>query len=150
MISSVSELQKAKEIAAEARSELGAANIAFNENTPIGIMIETPAAAIISDLLAKEADFFSIGSNDLTQYTLAVDRQNESISEFCDTHHEAILRLIKMTVDNAHAVGIWTGICGMLGADPDLTETFLDMGLDELSVEPSFILKLRGSIAKLG
>jgi phosphotransferase system enzyme I (PtsI) len=148
MISSVSELRKAKEIAGEVRDELLEQKIAFNPDTPIGIMVETPAAAIISDLLAKEADFFSIGSNDLTQYTLAVDRQNESISEFCDTHHEAILRLIKMTVDNAHAAGIWAGICGMLGADPELTQTFLDMGLDELSVEPSFILKLRSRIAE--
>jgi phosphotransferase system enzyme I (PtsI) len=148
MISSVQELQRAKVIAAEVCAELDSEKIPFNPQVPIGIMIETPASAIISDLLAREADFFSIGSNDLTQYTLAVDRQNESISEFCDTHHEAILRLIKMTVDNAHKAGIWAGICGMLGADPALTQTFIDMGLDELSVEPSFILKLRSRIAE--
>ena len=112
-------------------------------------MIETPASALISDLLAKESDFFSIGTNDLTQYTLAVDRQNESIREFCDTHHEAILRLIRMTAENAHKAGIWVGICGMLGADPELTKTFVEMGLDELSVEPSYILNLRRRIAEI-
>ena len=149
MISSVHELVLAKLIAAEVRRELAAQNIPFNPATPIGIMIETPAAAVISDLLAKEADFFSIGTNDLTQYTLAVDRQNESIHEFCDVHHEAILRLIKMTVDNAHEAGIWVGICGMLGADTELTGAFMAMGIDELSVEPSFILKLRSHIAEL-
>ncbi|MDR2510179.1 MAG: phosphoenolpyruvate--protein phosphotransferase [Spirochaetaceae bacterium] len=149
MISSLQELQKAKAVAAEVREELSAQKFDFNPKTPIGIMIETPASAIISDILAKEADFFSIGTNDLTQYTLAVDRQNESINEFVDTHHEAILRLIKMTVDNAHKAGIWAGICGMLGSDPELTETFVNMGLDELSVEPSFILKLRSRIASL-
>jgi phosphotransferase system enzyme I (PtsI) len=99
-------------------------------------------------LLAKEADFFSIGTNDLTQYTLAVDRQNESISEFCNTHHEAIIRMIRMTAQNATKAGIWCGICGMLGADFGLTQTFLEMGISELSVEPSFILKLRAHIAK--
>ncbi|MDR2467644.1 MAG: phosphoenolpyruvate--protein phosphotransferase [Spirochaetaceae bacterium] len=147
MISSVQELIKAKRIAAEVREELTAQKFEFNAKTPIGIMIETPASAVISDQLAQEADFFSIGTNDLTQYTLAVDRQNEAINEFVDTHHEAILRLIKMTVDNAHNAGIWAGICGTLGADPELTETFVSMGLDELSVEPSFILKLRSRIA---
>jgi phosphotransferase system enzyme I (PtsI) len=148
MISSVEELRRAKAIAEEARKELAAANIAFNEKTPIGIMIETPASVIISDLLAKEADFFSIGTNDLTQYTLAVDRQNESISEFVDTHHEAILRMIRMTTENAHKAGIWCGICGMLGADSGLTATFMEMGIDELSVEPSYILQLRSHIAE--
>lgn len=147
MISSVSELVQAKEVAAEVRAELKAQNLPFNEKTPIGIMIETPAAAVISDLLAKEADFFSVGTNDLTQYTLAVDRQNESIHEFCDTHHEAILRLIQITTENAHKEGIWAGICGSLGGDIELTERFLKMGLDELSVEPSLILKLRARIA---
>lgn len=149
MISSVAELQRAKAIAEEARKELAAANIAFNEKTPIGIMIETPASVIISDLLAKEADFFSIGTNDLTQYTLAVDRQNEAISEFVDTHHEAILRMIRMTTENAHKAGIWCGICGMLGADSGLTAAFMEMGLDELSVEPSYILQLRSRIAEI-
>jgi phosphotransferase system enzyme I (PtsI) len=149
MISSVAELQRAKRIAEEARKELREANIAFNEKTPIGIMIETPASVIISDLLAKEADFFSIGTNDLTQYTLAVDRENESISEFVDTHHEAILRMIRMTTENAHKAGIWCGICGMLGADSDLTAAFMEMDLDELSVEPSYILQLRSRIAEI-
>jgi phosphotransferase system enzyme I (PtsI) len=147
MIASLSDLQRAKKIAAEVRDELTAANVNFNPKTPLGIMIETPASVIISDILAKEADFFSIGTNDLTQYTLAVDRQNDAISEFCDTHHEAIVRMIRMTVENAHKAGIETGICGMLGADPALTQTFLDMGVDELSVEPGYILGLRGRIA---
>jgi phosphotransferase system enzyme I (PtsI) len=149
MISSLGELQIAKKIAKEVRDELTAQKIPFNENLPLGIMIETPASAIISDLLAKEADFFSIGTNDLTQYTLAVDRENESISQFLDTHHEAIIRLIRMTVENAHKSGIWCGICGMLAADAALTKTFLEMGLDELSVEPSYILELRARIAEL-
>ena len=149
MISSVKELQGAKKIAAEARAELAAEKIAFNESVPLGIMIETPASAIISDLLAQEADFFSIGTNDLTQYTLAADRQNESINEFVDTHHEAILRMIRMAAENAHKAGIWCGICGTLGADATLTETFIEMGLDELSVEPSCILELRSRIAEV-
>ncbi|MDR0722643.1 MAG: phosphoenolpyruvate--protein phosphotransferase [Treponema sp.] len=149
MISDLEELRRAKCLAAHVRETLTAEQIPFNPDTPIGIMIETPASAIISDLLAKEADFFSIGTNDLTQYTLAVDRQNESIREFCDTHHEAIVRLIRITVENAHKAGIWVGICGMLGADPELTRTFVEMGLDELSVEPSYILGLRRRIAEL-
>jgi phosphotransferase system enzyme I (PtsI) len=149
MISSVEELSRAKDIAREVRDDLTARNIPFKEDTPIGIMIETPAAAVISDLLAKEADFFSIGTNDLTQYTLAVDRQNEAISEFCNTHHEAILRLIRQTCENARREGIPVGICGSLGADKTLTKTFLDMGLDELSVEPSCVLPLRKLIAEL-
>jgi phosphotransferase system enzyme I (PtsI) len=148
MISSVEELLRAKKFAEEVRNELSAAKIAFNEKTPIGIMIETPASVIISDLLAKESDFFSIGTNDLTQYTLAVDRQNEAISEFVDTHHEAIIRMIRITTENAHKAGIWCGICGMLGADSELTAAFMEMGLDELSVEPSYILKLRSHIAE--
>jgi len=106
-------------------------------------MIETPAAAVISDLLAEEADFFSIGTNDLTQYTLAIDRQNAKLDSFYNAHHEAILRLIKMVVDNAHKAGIWAGICGELGADTKLTETFLKMGVDELSVSPGCILPIR-------
>ncbi|MDR2481219.1 MAG: phosphoenolpyruvate--protein phosphotransferase [Spirochaetaceae bacterium] len=149
MISSINELQQSKKIADEVRKELTAQKIDFDPKVPIGIMIETPAAAVISDLLAKDADFFSIGTNDLTQYTLAVDRQNESISEFCDIHHEAILRLIKMTIDNAHKAGIWCGICGTLAADTDITETFINMGIDELSVEPSSVLKLRSKITKI-
>ncbi|MDR0586259.1 MAG: phosphoenolpyruvate--protein phosphotransferase [Treponema sp.] len=147
MISSLDELRRAKELAKEAREELAAKNIPFKTDVPVGIMIETPAAAIISDLLAKESDFFSIGTNDLTQYTLAIDRQNDSLSSFCDTHHEAILRLIRLSCENAHKAGIWCGICGSLGADLTLTKTFVDMELDELSVEPSYILKLRALIA---
>jgi phosphotransferase system enzyme I (PtsI) len=111
-------------------------------------MVETPASAITSDILATESDFFSIGTNDLTQYTLAVDRQNDSIAAFCDTHHEAVLRLIKLTCENAHKAGIWCGICGSLGADLTLTKDFVAMGIDELSVEPSRILKLRSTIAE--
>ncbi|GMO39207.1 MAG: phosphoenolpyruvate--protein phosphotransferase [Termitinemataceae bacterium] len=149
MIASVEELRRAKAIATEVREELTSENVKFNSEVPIGIMIETPASVIISDLLAKECNFFSIGTNDLTQYTLAIDRQNESISEFMNTHHEAILRMIKMTCDNAHTAGIWCGICGMLGADESLTETFVNMGLDELSVEPSYILKLRSLVANI-
>jgi phosphotransferase system enzyme I (PtsI) len=148
MIASLDELLRAKEIAKAVREELAAKGVPFKPDVPIGIMIETPASAVISDLLAKEADFFSIGTNDLTQYTLAIDRQNDSISSFCDTRHEAILRLIRLTCENAHKAGIWCGICGSLGADTSLTKTFIDMGLDELSVEPSCILKLRALIAE--
>ncbi|MFP3041423.1 phosphoenolpyruvate--protein phosphotransferase [Treponema primitia] len=149
MISDITELHRAKKIAAGVREKLAAENIPFNPETPIGIMIETPASAMISDLLAKEADFFSIGTNDLTQYTLAIDRQNNSLNEFCNTHHEAILRFIRMTTENAHRAGIWCGICGTLGADSELTEKFVNMGIDELSVEPSCILSLRSRIAEL-
>jgi phosphotransferase system enzyme I (PtsI) len=148
MITSLDELRRAKKIAEQARNELAVKGVPFNAAVPIGIMIETPASAIISDMLAAEADFFSIGTNDLTQYTLAIDRQNDSIAAFCDTRHEAILRLIKLTCDNAHKAGIWCGICGSLGADPVLAKTFVEMGIDELSVEPSRILKLRSIIAE--
>ncbi|MDR1216792.1 MAG: phosphoenolpyruvate--protein phosphotransferase [Treponema sp.] len=148
MISSLDELRRSKELAKAVREELAAEGVPFNADIPIGIMIETPASAIISDILAEEADFFSIGTNDLTQYTLAIDRQNDSLSPFCDTHHEAILRLIKLSCDNAHKAGIWCGICGSLGADLTLTKTFVEMGLDELSVEPSRILKLRSLISE--
>jgi phosphotransferase system enzyme I (PtsI) len=149
MINSVEDARRAKSIVEEVCRDLVAEKIAFDQSVPIGIMIETPAAAIISDLLAKEVDFFSIGTNDLTQYTLAVDRQNESIGEFCDTRHEAILRLIRMTVENAHKAGIKVGICGSLAADPTITQTFVDMGVDELSVVPSAILRLRQSISDI-
>ena len=114
-----------------------------------GIMIETPAAAIISDKLAEMVDFFSIGTNDLTQYTLAIDRQNEKLDEFYNPHHEAILRMIQMVVDNAHKCGKWAGICGELGADMTLTETFLKMGIDELSVSPTFVLPIRKLIREM-
>lgn len=113
-------------------------------------MIETPAAAVISDLLAQEVDFFSIGTNDLTQYMLAIDRQNSKLDNFYDAHHEAVLRMIQTVVDNAHAAGIWAGICGELGADITLTDKFLDMGVDELSVSPAFVLPLREIIRNHG
>jgi phosphotransferase system enzyme I (PtsI) len=149
MVASVWEIKKAKEIIEECRAELKEQGIAYDPEIPVGIMVETPAAAVISDLLAKESDFFSIGTNDLTQYTLAVDRQNQSISDFCDTHHEAVLRLIKLTTDNAHAAGIWCGICGELAADESLAETFLEMGVDELSVAPPSVLPLRKRVCDL-
>jgi phosphotransferase system enzyme I (PtsI) len=149
MINSLEDLRRAKAVAAEARGELKAKGIPFNEKVPLGIMIEIPAAAVISDLLAKECDFFSIGTNDLTQYTLAIDRQNESLDGFCNIHHEALLRLIALSCENAHKEGIPVGICGSLGADPDLTQAFLDMGIDELSMAASRILPLRRYIAGL-
>ena len=128
------------------KTELDKEYIAYG-NVELGIMIETPAAALISDLLAPHVDFFSIGTNDLTQYTLAMDRQNEALQPFYRPHHPAILSLIRMTVENAHAAGIWVGICGELGADEELTEEFVRMGIDELSVAPSQILALREKIA---
>ena len=146
MITSLKEIKKIKKIIEEVKAELKKEEIPFNENTETGIMIETPAAAIISDILAKEVDFFSIGTNDLTQYTLAVDRQNPDIEEFCDVHHPAILRLIKTTVENAHKEGKWAGICGELASDLSLTETFLAIGVDELSVSPNLILPLKQKI----
>ncbi|MBQ9495537.1 MAG: phosphoenolpyruvate--protein phosphotransferase [Treponema sp.] len=149
MIISVSELQRAKQLVEEAKNELAKNGIAFDEHIEIGSMIETPAAAIISDELARECDFFSIGTNDLTQYTLAIDRQNETASQFLDAHHPALLRLIELTVKNAHAAGIKAGICGELGSDSSLTETFLKMGIDELSVPPNAILPLKQKIRLL-
>ncbi len=146
MITSVGELEKILEIIAEVKSELDRDAISYSDTVELGIMIETPAAAIISDRLAPMVDFFSIGTNDLTQYTLAVDRQNPAIEEFCDTHHEAILRLINLTADNAHAHGAWVGICGELAADTSLTETFLRMGIDELSVAPGYVLRVREQV----
>ncbi|MDR2301146.1 MAG: phosphoenolpyruvate--protein phosphotransferase [Deltaproteobacteria bacterium] len=150
MVASLWEVVRAKEIAREVQKDLNESHIPFDPNVPIGIMVETPAAAIISDLLAMEVDFFSIGTNDLTQYTLAVDRQNSSLEDFCDIHHEAILRLIRKTVENAHAAGIWCGICGELGADTTLTETFIEMGVDELSVTPPAVLPLKKRVRELG
>ena len=143
MITSLSEIKRIKAIVEEVKQELKDQGVPFREDVEQGIMIETPAAAVISDLLAPEVDFFSIGTNDLTQYTLAIDRQNAKLDEFYDAHHEAVLRLIKLVVDNSHKAGIWTGICGELGADTSLTETFVKMGVDELSVSPSFILPIR-------
>ena len=146
MITSVSELTQILSICEEVRNELTADGVAISDKTELGIMIETPAAAIISDKLAPMVDFFSVGTNDLTQYTLACDRQNASIEQFIDTHHEAILRLIEMSAENAHRHGAWIGICGELAADTTLTETFLRMGIDELSVSPSFVLKVRDAV----
>ncbi len=142
MITSVWEVKKIKEIVEEVKKELTEQNIAFG-NPSQGIMIETPAAVIISQELAKEVDFFSIGTNDLTQYTLAIDRQNTNLDDFYDAHHPAILAMIHMVIENAHKEGIWAGICGELGADMDLTQDFLAMGIDELSVSPGRILPIR-------
>ncbi|MEE0867263.1 MAG: phosphoenolpyruvate--protein phosphotransferase [Clostridia bacterium] len=146
MITSVAELEKILAICEEVRNELKADGVAISDKTELGIMIETPAAAIISDKLAPMVDFFSVGTNDLTQYTLACDRQNAAIEQFVDTHHEAILRLIEMSAQNAHKHGAWIGICGELAADTELTEAFLRMGIDELSVSPSFVLKVRDAV----
>ena len=149
MITSVSEVKRALEICGEVKAELKSDGIDYSDKIEIGIMIETPAAALISDRLAPMVDFFSVGTNDLTQYTLACDRQNPQIEEFIDTHHEAILRLIEMSAKNAHRHGAWIGICGELAADTSLTETFLRMGIDELSVSPSFVLPLRDAVRKI-
>ena len=146
MIISVSEVKRIKEILEEVKTELREAGVRFQEDLEIGIMIETPAAIMESRKLAKEVDFFSIGTNDLTQYTLAIDRQNPKLDEFYDAHHPAVLAMIRMATENAHAEGKWIGICGELGADLELTETFLEMGIDELSVSPSMILPLRKKI----
>lgn len=142
MITSVEEVRRIKAIVAEVKAELDAQGVEYGE-VEQGIMIETPAAVMISDLLAEEVDFFSIGTNDLTQYTLAIDRQNTKLDEFYDPHHPAVLRMIRMVVENAHKKGIWAGICGELGADMELTQEFLKMGVDELSVSPGRILPLR-------
>ncbi len=145
MIISVDEIRRVKAIVREVKEELKAGRIAYRDMEQ-GVMIETPAAAVISDLLAEEVDFFSIGTNDLTQYTLAIDRQNVSLDEFYDAHHPAVLRLIEQTVKNGHAGGCWVGICGELGADTSLIEEFLRMGIDELSVSPSRVLPVRKEI----
>lgn len=148
MITSVSELEQALMMCGQVKTELKESGIEFSEKIEIGVMIETPAAAVISDKLAPLVDFFSVGTNDLTQYTLACDRQNPQVEQFCDTHHEAILRLIEISAKNAHASGKWIGICGELAADTSLTETFLRMGIDELSVSPAFVLPLRDKVRK--
>ena len=148
MITSVSEVEKILAMCGEVREQLIAEGVEVSDNVELGIMIETPAAAIISDRLAPMVDFFSVGTNDLTQYTLACDRQNANIEQFIDTHHEAILRLIEMSAENAHKHGAWIGICGELAADTSLTETFLRMGIDELSVSPTFVLKVRDAVRK--
>ncbi len=148
MITSVEEVRKIREILEEIKSELTNEGLRYSDNIEIGIMIETPAAAVISDRLAPEVDFFSVGTNDLTQYTLAVDRQNPKLEPFCNTHHEAILRLIEFAAQSAHKCGKWIGICGELGADTRLTEKWLRMGIDELSVSPSFVLAVRDKVRK--
>ena len=146
MVTSVWEVREAKKLCEEVKADLHANGIPYSEDVQIGVMIETPAAAIMSDRLAKEVDFFSCGTNDLTQYTLACDRQNNDLGRFYNPHHPAVLRLLKMVTDNAHKNGIWVGICGELGADLELTETFLAMGIDELSVSPRAVLPLRNAV----
>lgn len=148
MIISVKEILRIKEIVEEVKEELTAAGI---EIAPVelGIMVETPAAVMISEELAKEVSFFSIGTNDLTQYTLAIDRQNQSLDTIYDSHHPAVLRMIRMTIENGHKGGAWVGICGELGADTTLTKTFVDMGIDELSVSPTYVLGLRKAIREI-
>lgn len=148
MIISLKELRQAKEILQQVREELTAQGIPFRK-VEVGVMIETPAAVMISEELAAETDFFSIGTNDLTQYALAIDRQNPRLEPFYDAHHPAVLRMIRMTVENGHKGGAWVGICGELGADLELTETFLEMGVDELSVSPSMVLPVRERIRNL-
>lgn len=148
MIISVKEVRRIKEIVEEVKNELKSQGIPYGP-VELGIMIETPAAVMISDLLAKEVDFFSIGTNDLTQYTLAIDRQNPKLDSFYDSHHEAILRMIRMVVENGHREGCWVGICGELGADTTLTKDFVDMGVDELSVSPSMVLRVRDAVRKI-
>ncbi|MDO4272647.1 MAG: phosphoenolpyruvate--protein phosphotransferase [Eubacteriales bacterium] len=149
MIISVTEVKQIKAIVEEVKKELTEQGIPFKAQVEQGVMIETPAAAMISDLLAKEVDFFSIGTNDLTQYTLAIDRQNAKLDNIYDSHHEAVLRMIQMIVDNAHKEGIWAGICGELGADTTLTERFVEMGVDELSVSPTFVLPVRKIVREI-
>ena len=148
MIISVSEIVRIKEIVEEVKQELREKDIPFGD-VELGIMIETPAAVMISDLLAAEVEFFSIGTNDLTQYTLAIDRQNQALDTFYDAHHESVLRMIQKTIENAHAHGAWCGICGELGADMELTRKFVKMGIDELSVSPPFTLELRQKIREI-
>ena len=149
MITSTEELEQIFALCEEVKAELTADGLKYSDTIELGIMIETPAAAVISDQLAPMVDFFSVGTNDLTQYTLACDRQNPKVDPFCDIHHEAILRLIEMATQNAHKNGAWIGICGELAADTRLTERFLRMGIDELSVSPSFVLKVRDVVRKL-
>lgn len=149
MIANVGELEEVLRLCAKVREELDAENLEYSVKTELGIMIETPAAAIISDRLAPMVDFFSVGTNDLIQYTLACDRQNPDLERFCDVHHEAILRLIDISAQNAHKNGAWIGICGELAADTELTEKFLRMGIDELSVSPPFVLKVRDTVRNI-
>ena len=148
MIISVDEVLRIREIVAEVAAELKREQIPYAIPEQ-GIMIETPAAVMICEELAELVDFFSIGTNDLTQYTLAIDRQNEKLDEFYNPHHEAVLRMIQMTIDGAHKAGKWAGICGELGADTTLTERFVEMGIDELSVAPSMVLSVRSKICEM-
>ena len=149
MITSVWEVQEIKRICRNIRAELTEEGVPMADKVELGIMIETPAAVMMSAELAREVDFFSVGTNDLTQYTLAVDRQGVGLDRFFDAHHPAVLRMIRMAAENAHRAGIWIGICGELGADAELTETFLSMGIDELSVSPSAVLPLRSAIRSI-
>ena len=146
MIISTDEVKEIKELIEEVKKELDESGIEYSDSIELGIMIETPAAVMISDELAQMVDFFSVGTNDLTQYTLAIDRQNPELDKFYNPHHEAILRMIKMAADNAHKYGKWIGICGELGADTELTDRFLEMGIDELSVSPPFVLPARQKV----
>lgn len=149
MITSLEEIRKLRQIEEQVRRELAGEGIEYVEKVPTGIMIETPAAALLSDQLAREVDFFSVGTNDLTQYTLALDRQNEALERFADPGQQAVLRLVEMTAKNAHAAGIWIGVCGEMAADTAFTKEFLRMGIDELSVSPGMILELRRIIREL-
>ena len=149
MVTSVWEVRETKRMIESVKKELTEEGLPFSDHVEIGVMIETPAAAIISDRLAKEVDFFSCGTNDLTQYTLACDRQNNDLGRFYDPHHLSVVRLLKMVVENAHKNGVWVGICGELGADLEMTETFLAIGVDELSVSPRAVLPLRNAIRSI-
>ena len=149
MITSVQEVRECRQLAREVCAELSAQGVPFDPDVPLGIMVETPAAAMVSDDLAQVADFFSIGTNDLTQYTLAIDRQNSALERFFDPHHPAVLALIRLTAESAHRHGIWVGICGELGADESLTRLFLDLGIDELSVSPARVLPLRRAVREI-
>ena len=149
MVTSVWEVRETKKMIESVKKELHDEGIPFSDHVEIGVMIETPAAAVISDRLAKEVDFFSCGTNDLTQYTLACDRQNNDLGRFYDPHHLSVIRLLKMVVENAHKNGVWVGICGELGADLEMTETFLAIGVDELSVSPRAVLPLRNAIRNI-
>ena len=149
MVTSVWEVRETKKLIEQVKKELDAEGLPYSDHVEIGVMIETPAAAVISDRLAKEVDFFSCGTNDLTQYTLACDRQNNDLGRFYDPHHLSVIRLLKMVVENAHKNGVWVGICGELGADLEMTETFLAIGVDELSVSPRAVLPLRNKIRSI-
>jgi phosphotransferase system enzyme I (PtsI) len=149
MISTLEELYEAKKLVEEVKAELTREGISFRQDVEIGMMIETPAAALTTHLLAKEVDFFSVGTNDLTQYTIAVDRMNTKVARLYNTHHPAVLHLVEMTIENGHKEGIWVGICGEAAADPSLVETFVNMGVDELSVRPRAVLEVRGQIQEI-